>query len=65
MNRSLLTNGLIFDGLRLGLLAGHDVVFENRVIAEISPAPSGPFDPIADLKGVKLMPGLIDVRFHA
>ena len=65
MDRSLFTNGLIFDGRNPDLLADHDVVVEDGVIVEISPAASGPFSAIVDLKGATLMPGLIDAHFHA
>jgi hypothetical protein len=65
MSRFLFTNGLIFDGRSPDLLADHDVVVEDGIIAQISPTASGPFDSIVDLKGATLMPGLIDAHFHA
>ena len=65
MSRFLFTNGLIFDGRSPDLLADHDVVVQDGIIAQISPAASGPFDSIIDLKGATLMPGLIDAHFHA
>jgi cytosine/adenosine deaminase-related metal-dependent hydrolase len=65
MSRFLFTNGLIFDGRSPDLLADHDVVVEGGIIAQISPAASGPFDSIVDLEGATLMPGLIDAHFHA
>ncbi|MDA5194151.1 metal-dependent hydrolase family protein [Govanella unica] len=66
MPRTLITNGLIFDGHSPDLIADHYVLIENGRIARVrSGKPDVAADRVLDLKGKVLMPGLIDAHFHA
>jgi len=66
MTIKILKNALVFDGINEELLEGASVVIEDDRIREVS---SGETTlkgaEVIDLKGKFLMPGLLDLHFHA
>ncbi|WP_317928451.1 metal-dependent hydrolase family protein [Halioxenophilus sp. WMMB6] len=65
MFRSLFKNCSIFDGFSDVLLQHQYVVIEDSLIQDVTPdRPSGDFDSETDVRGMTLMPGLIDAHVH-
>jgi len=64
--RRLFRNGLLFDGSQPRLQADLFVAVEGDRISLVSDGlPDGPFDEVVDLRGMTMLPGLIDAHFHA
>ncbi len=64
MARTVLSNGLLFDGLSDRLVQGGYVVIEGDRIIEVGEGGAPDGDLIIDLDGRVLMPGLIDAHVH-
>ena len=63
---TVLTNGMIFDGVSDELRFGHVVIEGGRIVEVSETAPHvGPDHTVIDLRGHTLMPGLIDAHVHA
>jgi len=62
----ILKNGLLFDGVGDDLLENASVVIEGGRVREVTTGAVKPADAeVLDLKGRFLMPGLLDLHFHA
>ena len=65
-NYLVLKNALIFDGVHEALLEGASVVIENGIIRDVGARASTPKNAQSvELQGRFLMPGLLDLHFHA
>jgi imidazolonepropionase-like amidohydrolase len=62
----VLKNALLFDGVNEALLEGASVIIEDGIIREVRVgAPAAKNAEVLDLQGRFLMPGLLDLHFHA
>ena len=66
MSIRILENCTIFDGVNEELIEGGSVLIENDRIREVSDTKVSHHDAeVTDLGGRFLMPGLLDIHFHA
>jgi imidazolonepropionase-like amidohydrolase len=65
-SQTLLKNARVFDGTREDCASGQSVLIEDGIIKEVSASPrASSTAQTIDVKGLTLMPGMIDAHVHA